>query len=161
MVVGLWKETWLQLFTILTQIDFDEMDAKCDSSQYRIAEEFRADAQLIVHNIEKVMTNSQFYAFSSQQYGRSSAPNVPRLHIRFEGHPVVQRLLPVLLWQTGQVLVLQALQAVSRTGKGLSVRHQVTIIVWCRRPKTWELLELLLFGIVFSFNKLLMFIYLY
>ena len=51
MVVGLWKETWLQLFTILTQIDFDEMDAKCDSSQYRIAEEFRADAQLIVHNI--------------------------------------------------------------------------------------------------------------
>jgi hypothetical protein len=27
------------------------MEAKCNSSQYRIAEEFRADAQLIVHNI--------------------------------------------------------------------------------------------------------------
>ncbi len=26
------------------------MEAKCNSNQYRIAEEFRADAQLIVHN---------------------------------------------------------------------------------------------------------------
>ena len=26
------------------------MEAKCNSHQYRIAEEFRADAQLIVHN---------------------------------------------------------------------------------------------------------------
>ena len=33
------------------QVDFDEMESKCSSNQYRIAEEFRADAQLIVHNI--------------------------------------------------------------------------------------------------------------
>ena len=32
------------------QIDFDEMESKCHANHYRIAEEFRADAQLVVHN---------------------------------------------------------------------------------------------------------------
>ena len=32
-------------------MDFDEIESKCSSSQYRIVDEFRADCQLIVHNV--------------------------------------------------------------------------------------------------------------
>ena len=32
-------------------MDFDEIESKCGSNQYRIVDEFRADCQLIVHNV--------------------------------------------------------------------------------------------------------------
>ena len=32
-------------------MDFDEIESKCSSNQYRIVDEFRADCQLIVHNV--------------------------------------------------------------------------------------------------------------
>lgn len=43
-------DTWRARFLLKVQIDFDEMEQKCNTFEYRIAEEFRADAQLIVHN---------------------------------------------------------------------------------------------------------------
>ena len=32
-------------------MDFEEIEAKCTSNQYRIVDEFRADCQLMVHNV--------------------------------------------------------------------------------------------------------------
>ena len=43
-------ESWRAKFLLKEVMDFDLMDHKCSTNQYRILEEFRADAQLIVHN---------------------------------------------------------------------------------------------------------------
>ena len=44
-------DSWRINFLLKQRMDFDEIAAKCHSNQYRIVEEFRADCQLIVHNV--------------------------------------------------------------------------------------------------------------
>jgi len=43
-------DRWRAKFLLKEPMDFDMMEHKCQSNQYRIVEEFRADALLIVHN---------------------------------------------------------------------------------------------------------------
>lgn len=43
-------DSWRAKFLLKEPMDFDKMEHKCQSNQYRIVEEFRADALLIVHN---------------------------------------------------------------------------------------------------------------
>jgi len=43
-------DRWRAKFLLKEPMDFEMMEHKCQSSQYRIVEEFRADALLIVHN---------------------------------------------------------------------------------------------------------------
>ena len=53
------------------QIDFDEMESKCHANHYRIAEEFRADAQLVVHNtviFHGGLNNNRFKAKISRSF---------------------------------------------------------------------------------------------
>lgn len=44
-------ETWRANFLLKQQISLEQMEQRCLSNQYRILDEFRADAQLIVHNV--------------------------------------------------------------------------------------------------------------
>ena len=43
-------ESWRAKFLLKEAMDFEMMEQKCATNQYRIVEEFRADAQLVVHN---------------------------------------------------------------------------------------------------------------
>lgn len=43
-------DRWRSKFLLKEYMDFDLMEQKCQTNQYRIVEEFRADALLIVHN---------------------------------------------------------------------------------------------------------------
>ncbi len=44
-------DSWRANFLLKEQIDFEEIEQKCASNQYRVADEFRADCQLIVHDM--------------------------------------------------------------------------------------------------------------
>ena len=45
------EEKWRAKFLLKRHIDLDEVMAKCQTMQYRILEEFKADIQNIVHNV--------------------------------------------------------------------------------------------------------------
>ena len=45
------EEKWRAKFLLKRQIDLEEVMAKCQTQQYRVVEEYKADVQNIVHNV--------------------------------------------------------------------------------------------------------------
>ena len=45
------EEKWRAKFLLKRQIDLEEVLVKCQTQQYRVVEEYKADVQNIVHNV--------------------------------------------------------------------------------------------------------------
>lgn len=45
------EEKWRAKFLLKRQIDLEEVLLKCQTQQYRVVEEYKADVQNIVHNV--------------------------------------------------------------------------------------------------------------
>ena len=58
-------DSWRVNFLLKEMMDFDEIAKKCSTNQYRIVDEFRADCQLIVHNVVIYHGGSRDFDFYS------------------------------------------------------------------------------------------------
>ena len=104
-------DRWRAKFLLKEPMDFDMMEHKCQSNQYRIVEEFRADALLIVHNTviyhggHSNMADVARQMFRGMHFRKDNNKKFSkcifhlifffRLHLRPKGDITVSRLLQI------------------------------------------------------------------